>query len=128
MGKITRGAGATVDGAPADVDGRPVLLRGRYILVRDGAIDFLDGSSLTAAATIEVDDDGNVSLPGGTVTDLTATGDVSLGGASTSIGFYGATPDTKPTVTGVQTDGTALASLLSALDGLGLITDSSTAT
>lgn len=42
-------------------------------------------------------------------------------------GFYGAAPVAKPTVTGSRTDGTALASLLTALATLGLITDSSTA-
>lgn len=44
------------------------------------------------------------------------------------IGFYGvATPVAKQTVTGARDDGTALASLLDALEALGLITDSSTA-
>lgn len=41
-------------------------------------------------------------------------------------GFYGATPVAKPEVTGSRSDGTALASLLTALETLGLITDSST--
>lgn len=41
-------------------------------------------------------------------------------------GFYGATPVAKPEVTGSRSDGTALASLLTALATLGLITDSST--
>jgi hypothetical protein len=43
------------------------------------------------------------------------------------LGFFGATPATKPTVTGSRTDGTALTSLLTALAALGLITDSTTA-
>ena len=44
------------------------------------------------------------------------------------IGFYGATPAVKPTVTGARDDGTALADLLTELATLGLLTDSSTAT
>lgn len=43
------------------------------------------------------------------------------------LAFNGVTPVTKPTVTGSRTDGTALASLLTALATLGLITDSTTA-
>lgn len=43
-----------------------------------------------------------------------------------SIGFFGATPTLKPTVSGSRTDGTALTSLLSALASLGLITNSTT--
>lgn len=43
------------------------------------------------------------------------------------LGFYAATPVAKQTVSGSRTDGTALASLLTALANLGLITDSSTA-
>jgi hypothetical protein len=49
-----------------------------------------------------------------------------LDGATNTVGFYGATPTTKPTVTGSHTDGTALASLLAALTQLGLITDNTT--
>ncbi|MGM1079685.1 N-acetylmuramoyl-L-alanine amidase [Streptomyces sp. H28] len=44
-----------------------------------------------------------------------------------TLGFYGATAVAKQTVTGSRTDGSALASLLTALANLGLITDTSTA-
>ncbi len=50
-----------------------------------------------------------------------------LDGAANQVGFFGATPASKPTVTGSRADGTALQSLLTALATLGLITDSSTA-
>lgn len=46
---------------------------------------------------------------------------------SHKIGFYGATPIVKPTVTGSRAGNAALASLLTELDNLGLITDSTTA-
>lgn len=44
-----------------------------------------------------------------------------------NVGFYGTTPAAKPTVTGSRGGNVALASLLTALAGLGLLTDSSTA-
>lgn len=46
---------------------------------------------------------------------------------STGLGFFGTAGVAKATVTGSRTDGTALASLLTALDAMGLVTDSSTA-
>lgn len=42
------------------------------------------------------------------------------------VGFYGATPAAKPTVTGSRGGNVALASLITALASLGLVTDSST--
>lgn len=50
-----------------------------------------------------------------------------LDGTANQVGFYGAAPASKPTVTGSRTDGTALTSLLTALATLGLITNSTTA-
>jgi len=50
-------------------------------------------------------------------------GDTKLNG---KIGFYNATPQSKPTVTGSKGGNSALASLCSALATLGLITDSTT--
>lgn len=44
-----------------------------------------------------------------------------------NVGFYGTAPAAKPTVTGSRGGNAALASLLTGLAGLGLITDSSTA-
>lgn len=43
------------------------------------------------------------------------------------VGFFNTTPKAKPTVTGSRSDGTALASLLTALASLGLTTDNTTA-
>lgn len=53
--------------------------------------------------------------------------DGALRHVSTKVGFFAATAITKPTVTGSRTTGAALASLLTALANLGLITDSSSA-
>lgn len=49
-----------------------------------------------------------------------------LDGTANTLGFHGATPVAQQTVTGSRTDGTALASLLTALANLGLIIDAST--
>jgi hypothetical protein len=58
-------------------------------------------------------------------TEITA---LQAGELIAGLGAWGATPPaTKPTVSGSRSDGTALASLLSALAAYGLITDSSTA-
>lgn len=62
-----------------------------------------------------------------TVTQHLGNGAVVVTDADGAIGFYGATPAAKATVTGARDDGTALASLLDALEAMGLIVDSSTA-
>ncbi len=56
----------------------------------------------------------------------TFTGTLSLGVASSHLGFFGAAGGTQPVVTGSRAGNSALASLLSALAGLGLIADGST--
>jgi hypothetical protein len=59
--------------------------------------------------------------------DLTVSGTLTLGSASSHLGFYGGAGTLRPIVAGSRGGNGALASLLSALAGLGLITDSSTA-
>lgn len=55
------------------------------------------------------------------------TGEVTLGSGTSAIGFFGATPTARPTVSGARGGNTALTSLLAALAALGLVTDASTA-
>jgi len=50
-----------------------------------------------------------------------------LDGAANQVGFYGASPASKPTITGSRGGNAALASLITALATLGLITDNTTA-
>lgn len=50
-----------------------------------------------------------------------------LDGAANTVAFHGATPQTQPTVSGSLNDGTALASLLAALDARGDVVDTSAA-
>lgn len=54
-----------------------------------------------------------------------STGALRIGYAGFALGFYGATAVTKPTVSGAKGGNAALTSLLTALAGMGLITDSS---
>lgn len=54
--------------------------------------------------------------------ELQVVGDVNLDG--TNLGFYGATPGAKPTITGSRGGNAALGNLLTALATLGLITNS----
>lgn len=64
---------------------------------------------------------------GSTPTVLQLSSIVSSGGATSvpAIGFFGATPAAKPTVTGL-TDSTAFSSLVSGLEDIGLIVDDTT--
>jgi hypothetical protein len=55
------------------------------------------------------------------------TGGLRILNAGSPLGFLGATPITKPTVTGTRSNAAALASLLTSLASYGLVTDSSTA-
>ena len=63
----------------------------------------------------------------GGVSALDVGTDGSVRHLSTKIGFFGASVAVKPTITGSRGGNAALASLLTALAGLGLITDSTTA-
>jgi hypothetical protein len=49
-----------------------------------------------------------------------------LAHTGSAVGFYGAPPVTRPTITGSRSDGTALANLLSKLQAMGLIVDNTT--
>jgi hypothetical protein len=52
-------------------------------------------------------------------------GDIGIGAAGHQLGFLGTPPVGKPTVTGAKAGNAALASLLAALSGMGLLADSS---
>ena len=81
-------------------------------------VNYLRVGSLTAPANTA---DGDATFDG----ILRVEGDIDHNGAN--IGFYGTAPAAKPTVTGSRGGNAALASLLTGLAGLGLITDSSSA-
>ena len=64
-------------------------------------------------------------------TDMTVQPNLSVNGNAqffgTGLGFYGATPAAKATITGSRAANAALASLLNALAVMGLVTDSTSA-
>lgn len=60
------------------------------------------------------------------VFEIVVAGQTLFGGGAATIGFYGATPISKPVVTGSKAGNAALGSLLTELANLGLLTDSST--
>ncbi|MFJ8208109.1 hypothetical protein [Streptomyces sp. NPDC096033] len=61
------------------------------------------------------------------VDGLYGTARHTLDGTANKVGFHGATPVTRQTITGSRGDGSAYTNLLTALATLGLVTDSSTA-
>lgn len=110
--------GATAEGN--NVGSQPIQL-----LFRNGS------GTPTQGFSAQVDSSGNALLIGGTGATLFAlrtptstSHNIQILGDQ--IGFYGATPFSKQTITGAKGGNTALASLLTALVNLGLITDSTT--
>jgi hypothetical protein len=80
-------------------------------------------TSSGAAATVSIDTTNASAIRLG---DVTATA-VTVGRAAGNVSFYGATATAKLAVSGSRAGNAALASLLAALNTLGLITDSTTA-
>ena len=127
--QIIVGAGATkmlVDGA--------IVMRGDEIAGEDSTTPtslFLRGGNSTDAGI-----GGGVDLDGGTsaggadgpirIGTFNASA-VTIGNAASDLGFHGAAAVAKQTVTGSRGGNAALASLLTALDALGIIVDSSSA-
>lgn len=66
---------------------------------------------------------GEIQAPTGGTTDV--NGPVIVAASGGTLGFYGHAPAAKPTVSGSRGSNAALASLLTALAGLGLLVDSS---
>lgn len=98
-----------------------------------GIVNITGGPTSTGTGT-----GGDVIIKGGTKPASGTAGRVylkdsvgnilmSIGGTNSTLSFYGVTPVTKPAVTGSRGGNAALASLLTQLAALGLITDSSSA-
>lgn len=147
MPKTTKSGGGSnvaASGPSTPAEDAP-LLRGRRIAIDDGAIRFSDdggnpdvvlkqnsAGELGYAGPVEfsdtVDFSGAVNVSG-TLTAfgyLGAGGNFGIGSGASQGAFFGATPISKPTVSGSTGANAALASLLTALANLGLITDSTT--
>jgi parallel beta-helix repeat protein len=89
-----------------------------------GATALLDAGN-NWAGTLAGITDATTGVP--KIIDMTGVGSVRVDGGSNRLGLFGATPVTKPVVSGSKSSGGALASLISALAQLGAVTDSSTA-
>jgi hypothetical protein len=72
-----------------------------------------------------------ITVPSGVTTTfngtITGAGNASIAGATSTLGFYGATGTAKPTISGAKGGNAALGSLIAALVSLGLITDATSA-
>lgn len=113
---------------------------GSYIISRStGTIEFYCGTTSIFAGQFDAAGDFKVNNTTASTTTTsgcaTFAGGIGVAGQATlasarivgNIGFYNTAPAAKPTVTGSRGGNAALASLLTALANLGLITDSTTA-
>jgi hypothetical protein len=94
-----------------------------------GHLQFLDDSNplqVRNAVGLERSSPYDIRITGGlhVGTRIELDGDLDHDGSKA--GFFGATPTSKPTVTGSRAGNAALQSLLTALAALGMITDSTT--
>jgi hypothetical protein len=103
---VAIGEGATVDAA------------------HSGSVAIGRGAASTGANQIALGSAQHVVLVQGTWRNL---GDTQIGDTDSRVGFFGSAGEIKQEVTGSRGGNVALAALLTALDNLGLITDSSTA-
>lgn len=119
-GQFTTRSGA-LDGRATMTSDNDAQLQG-FVIVKTNSTEM----GFAAAADIFMNASGTViaTTPDMRI-EILSTG-ILMGSASAKIGHFGATPIVKPTVTGSRAGNAALASLLSALDSLGLITDNST--
>jgi hypothetical protein len=96
---------------------------GTTISLNAGGDTFIEVDSGVTPETITLDSDlGNTKIFIGKSNGLV----ISIGGTGAQIGFFHATPVSKPTVTGSKGGNVALTSLIAAFVALGLITDTTT--
>lgn len=101
----------------------------RWELLKNATVETGGGSQTGSDFEIRAISD-NGAATNATITITRANGNVVLPGSlriNGNVGFYNTAPVAKPTVTGSRGGNAALASLLTALAGQGLVTDSSTA-
>lgn len=100
----------------------------RSIVLHDGTYGIRTFHSASGSHLEGVDDTGASSYEplfvGGSALALQSSGTTRILVNGTGLGFYGATPVAKPTVTGSKGANAALTSLMTALSSLGLCTDS----
>jgi len=99
------------------------------VSIRPIAVNPVTGEVETEGVTGDLAVGGDLSVSGITTIYgyFGAGGNMGLGSAPSLVGFFGATPAARPTVTGSRGGNAAVASLLTALETLGLIVDDTTA-
>jgi hypothetical protein len=150
------GAGITItdnsyDGIIINAEGagNNVQLTGTgYVLIQDGNGNLVDlgygstgglylissaGGTYYPGITIQTSGAGGINIESsdvltlsGTTVSLGSSSGVTIGQTGDYVGFFGYTPRHQPAITGSRGGNAALASLLSALDSIGLIADTST--
>lgn len=117
--------GAAVDFVAADAGGQTSELT---IDPTQAALGWMDNSGLNGGA-FGIDATGSIIQSTGTLNvQISApSAAVKLQGATGTLGFFGSTGTTQPTITGSRGGNAALASLLTAGANLGLWTDNTTA-
>lgn len=134
-------SGLSIDAPLWVLSGTPTIgAGGTGYAINDVVVDGLGNTFVIATApggivgsvTVKARAEGNTSNQSGTIA---TTARVGIGAGLTltetwvqhrALGFFGATPVAKPTVTGSKAANAALTSLLTALANLGILTDSST--
>lgn len=128
-GTITTASGLYVNGPTVSGAGSAVGTAYGLYISEQKATGVTTGWGIYSAGTTNPNYLGGNVLIGTTTDGMTAAGSIAiakdLAHRGTKIGFYNTTPATKQTVTGSRGSNAALASLLTALATLGLITDSS---
>lgn len=134
-GAVAVGSGAQTGdtGAPVAVGAGAGALANNSVAIGPGAfVDTAHAYSIaigkdvatTAAHQARIGDTATTVVVPGSFRQVGGSG--RFAGAGASLGFYGSAGTTKPTITGSRGGNATVAALLTALAGLGLITDSST--
>jgi hypothetical protein len=126
-GTSATGAGAIALGSDATAaapDSAAIGPRATVAVGHSNSMAFGADAATTAADQIVLGTGTTmVYVPG----EFRVLGDTVIGSGGSKVGFFGGAGVTKPAVTGSRSGNAALASLLTALSDLGLITDSTTA-
>lgn len=121
LGFVSASGGLTINEQGNDADTRIEGDTDANLLFVDASADSVQIGSATTADSAKFYVLGKISGSG----EFEINGDLNHDGSN--VGFYGTAPAAKGTVTGSRGGNAALASLLTALVNIGLITDSSTA-
>jgi hypothetical protein len=122
---LASGTGALAIGANSQAAASQSIALGASALVdttHAGSVAIGRAAASTSSNQVVLGVEGNLVLVQG---DWRNLGDTAFGSATSRLGFFGSAGSIKQEVTGSRDGNVALAALLTALDGMGIITDSS---